>query len=263
MRVIRVMALLCMVVAVAGCASYFKRKECEAKNWYQYGYDLAMKGVRISNDDFVQDCRKAEAEFSEAQLDNGFKAGMSNYCKPEVVFQTGRNGEHINMDLCDPGQGKFLRARHAEGVKAFCSPKNGFPVGASGKVYNKICPAEMEKDFFPEYQRGRKKYLQAMVQESQGKASDLDRRVNDKDREMRNLQTQLALIPPPQQVVNRTITPAGMVEKKETQDPYHERRERIAHSLRSTESGLRDLQSQQQAVREELYKYQRELQTME
>lgn len=251
------------VVFLAGCASYFKRKECEAKNWYQYGYDLAMKGQRISSDNFVGECRKAEAEFSESELDRGFKAGMSNYCKPEVVLQTGRSGEQINLDLCDPGQARMLRARHTEGVRSFCDAKNGYNVGASGKVYNKICPGELEKAFLPEYNRGRKKYLTAMVSETQGKVSDLDRRVNDKDREMRNLQTQLALIPPPQTVVNRTVTPAGMVEKKETSDPYEQRRENVQQNLRRTESEVRELQSQQQTLRDELYKYSRELQTIE
>lgn len=247
----------------AGCASYFKRQECQAKNWYQYGFDLAMKGQRISNDNFVAECRKAEAEFSEADLDRGFKAGMSNYCKPEIVFQTGKNGENLNLDLCDPGQGRFLKSRHTDGVKAFCDPKNAFQVGASGRTYNKICPADLEKNFLPEYSRGRKKYLTAMVQETQGKVSDLDRRVNERDREARNLQTQLALIPPPQTVINRTVTPAGMVEKKETSDPYQERRDRVTSDLRRSENDVHELQTQQQALREELYKYSRELQTME
>ncbi|MBX3018815.1 MAG: DUF2799 domain-containing protein [Bdellovibrionaceae bacterium] len=252
-----------LTLLLAGCASYFKRKECEAKNWYQYGYDLAMKGQRINNDNFVGECRKAEAEFSEADLDRGFKAGMSNYCKPEVVTQTGRSGEHINLDLCDPGQARMLRARHTEGVRLFCDPKNGYNVGTTGRVYNKICPAELEKAFLPEFNRGRKKYLSAMVAETQGKVADLDRRVNDKDREMRNFQTQLALIPPPQTVVNRTVTPAGMVEKKETSDPYEQRRENVQQNLRRTESEVRELQSQQQTLRDELYKYSRELQTIE
>lgn len=261
--IISLTAAALAALLLAGCASYFKRKECEAKNWYQYGYDLAMKGQRVSNDNFVAECRKAEAEFSEAELDRGFKAGMSNYCKPEVVLQTGRAGEPINLDLCDPGQARVLRARHADGVRAFCDAKNGYNVGASGRAYNKICPAELEKGFLPEYNRGRKKYLGAMVQETQGKVADLDRRVNEKDREMRNLQTQLALIPPPQTVVNRTVTPAGMVEKKETSDPYEQRRESVTQNLRRAEGEVRELQSQQQALRDELYKYSRELQTIE
>jgi len=251
------------LVGLAGCASYFKRKECEAKNWYQYGFDLAMKGQRISNDTFVMECRKAEAKFSESELDKGFKAGMSNYCKPDVVFQTGRSGENLNLDLCDPGQAKFLRARHGEGIKAFCQPKSAYEVGASGRVYNKICPADLEKTFMPEYQRGRKKYLSAMVQETQGKVTDLDRRMNEKDRELRTLQMQMAMIPPPQQIINRTVTPTGVVEKKETSDPYLEKRERVTQDLRRTESDVRELQSQQQSLREEMYKYSRELQTME
>lgn len=250
-------------VNLMGCSSYFKRKECEAKNWYQYGFDLAMKGQRINNDDFVMECRKAEAEIQESQLDTGFKAGMSNYCKSEVVFQTGRSGEFLNLDLCDPGQSRSLRARHAEGVKGFCDARNAYQVGASGKVYNKICPPELEKAFVPEYQRGRKRYLQAMISETQGKTNDLERRTRESERETRNLQMQLAMIPPPQQVINRTVTPQGLTETTSTNDPYQDKRRRITDNIRLSENQSRELQTQRTSLQDELYEYQRELQTLE
>lgn len=260
---IRLIVLMIPFTTLNGCMSYFIRKDCEAKNWYQHGFELAMKGQRISNDDYTQQCRKAEAEISEAQLDQGFKAGMSNYCKPDVVFQTGKNGENLNLDLCDPGQTKFLKARHTEGIRAYCDPQNGYAVGAAGKAYSKVCPDDLEKKFMPEFNRGRKKYLQAMVNETQNKVSDLDRRANDKEREVRNLQVQLAMVPPPQQIINRTVTPNGVVEHKETSDPYQDRRTSISNSVHLQETQLRSLQQQQQTLKDSLYQYQRELQTLE
>lgn len=251
------------LAGLTGCASYFKRKQCEALNIYQYGYDLAMKGQRISNDTLIMECRKAEAEISETDLDNGFKAGMSNYCKPESVFQTGKSGERLNLDLCDPGQSRLLRARHAEGVKAFCTPTSGYEVGASGRTYNKICPDDLEAKFLPEYQRGRKKYLAAMVSETQGKVADLNRRVSERERERMIAQAQLMATPAPRKVIQRTTTPAGIVEEEKISDPYAANREQFQGNLNRAEASLRELQSQQKSLQDELYKYQRELQTLD
>ena len=72
---------------LTSCANFFIRQECEKINWYQYGQDIAMRGDRVSNDDMVNKCRKAEAEMSESKLDQGFKAGMSRYCQPEPLFK--------------------------------------------------------------------------------------------------------------------------------------------------------------------------------
>ena len=60
------------VLFFSSCANYFMRQQCEKYNWYQLGYDAAMRGERISNDEKVNACRKAEAEISESQLDVGF-----------------------------------------------------------------------------------------------------------------------------------------------------------------------------------------------
>lgn len=260
----KAVGLLVLAFGLTGCANYFMRKSCESINWYQHGFDLAMKGQRISNDDKVLACRKAEADVKEGQLDQGFKAGMSQYCRPEIVHQTGKNGENFNLDLCDPGQGRILLAKHREGVKEFCAQDNGFQVGASGKVYNKICPPEMEKAFLKEYNRGRKKYLQAMVSESMAKSHDLDRQASEKDQQVRNLQYQMSLIPSPSTIVHRNTSPSGYVtQSSSTEDPHAEKRRNIEWELSRRNNEAQDLRNKQKEVREDLYKYQRELTTLE
>ena len=94
-----------------GCTSYFVRKECEKMNWYQTGFDIALRGDRISNDDKVSQCRKVEAEISESQLDTGFKAGMNRYCMPDTVYQTGKSGELFNTEFCDTSNISLLHGR--------------------------------------------------------------------------------------------------------------------------------------------------------
>ena len=48
-----VFALVISTLLLSSCASYFVRKDCEKKNWYQVGYDAALRGDRISNDETV------------------------------------------------------------------------------------------------------------------------------------------------------------------------------------------------------------------
>lgn len=256
--------LLIVALDLMGCSNYFLRKSCESVNWYQHGFDLAMKGVRVSNDDKVVQCRKAEAEMSESQLDQGFKAGMAQYCRPDIVFQTGKKGENLNLDLCDPGPARILSAKHKDGVKEFCEADNGFSVGSSGKIYSKICPPEMEKAFLKEYNRGRKKYLQAMISETMSKSQDLDRSVIDKEQQVRNTQYQISLIPGPTKIVQRTTSPTGFTtEQTAVDDAFADRRRNLEWELGRQKQEADTLRTQQKQAREKIYEYQRELTTLD
>lgn len=259
-----VLLMLGLCGGLIGCANYFLRKSCNAINWYQHGYDLAMKGQRPSNDDTLNNCRKAEAEIGEAKLDQGFKAGMAQYCRPEIVFQTGKKGENFNLDLCDPGQGRVLLAEHRKGVKEFCQADNGFGVGSSGRVYNKICPPEMEKAFLKEFNRGRKKYLQTMVTENMSRTQDLDRDISSKDQELRNLQYRLSVTPGPTKVVHSNTNAQGYTSTStSTDDRYADQRRDIESSISNTNYQIRSLREKQEEIRAKTYEYQRELSTLD
>ncbi len=195
---------------LTSCASYFVRQECEKINWYQYGQDIAMRGDRISNDDMVNKCRKAEAEMSESKLDQGFKAGMYKYCQPDTAFQTGKSGELLNMDLCDPGQLGSLKKRHSDGLYAYC--KDGLGAGLSGKKYKNVCSADLEKTFMVPYRQGRKKYLSALVQNNDSKLRDLNADIDRLNYEKRISDGRASVLP---------FVKAGDA------DPYAEERRRL------------------------------------
>ena len=42
------------------------------------------------------------------------------------------------------------------GLTQYCSPSNGFELGAAGKPYESVCPALLERVFLSEYQKGQK-----------------------------------------------------------------------------------------------------------
>lgn len=153
--------LLSFFLSLTSCSSFFIRQQCDKINWYQQGYDIALRGERLSSDDMVNKCRKAEADMSESQLDLGFKEGMSRYCQPDGAFKTGRNGDSFNIDFCDSGSLPRLTQKYQEGLKQYC--QNGEEIGSSGRVYKNTCPAELEKIFLPPYKKARVKYLKALV----------------------------------------------------------------------------------------------------
>jgi hypothetical protein len=252
-------ALILMAISFVGCASYFKKKTCESTNWYTYGQDLAMKGMRPGDDTFVQECKKVGADIAESQLDVGFKSGMTSYCKPETAFQKGKSAESFNPDLCDPSKEKSLMKSHADGVIAYCQKDNGYSVGSSGKVYGGICPPNLEKEFKKEYSRGRKKYLEQAIISQQQTIEDLNSKITNKSVELSMASVRLGSLRQPRQVQrlvgNQVVT--------ETEDPDLSLRNSYRYDVDRLQQELHQLQDQQSTARTQANQYRQELGTIE
>ncbi len=89
---------------------------------------------------------------------------MERYCSPTAAYMTGKGGDLFSRDLSEGPQPNVLIAEHKKGVKDYCAKTNGYTAGSSGKKYLNICPKDLEPAFLPEYRRGRKKYVQAMIE---------------------------------------------------------------------------------------------------
>lgn len=238
--------ILCSFLLMTSCASYFLKKQCEDINWYQHGQEIAMRGDRPSNDDMVMKCRKVEAEMSESKLDQGFKSGMARYCQPDTAFQTGKSGETLNLDLCDPGQLGSLKKRHAEGIYAYC--KDGMGAGLSGKKYKNVCSADLEKTFMPPYRQGRKKYLSALVQNNETKLRDLNADIDRLNYEKRISDGRLSVLP---------YVKAG------DQDPYADERRRLNDRTWQLNSEISTKSSNKAKLDKENDDYKRELASLD
>ena len=176
--------LFFLIINLISCSSYFKRKDCEATNWFDYGQKVALEGRRLTGDQFISECYHAEADVAESDLDRGFKSGLEKYCQPETAFQIGKNGNFFSTEMCT-GQGLgTLLAKHRAGVNEYCVRSNGYAAGTKGRAYNKICPAGLETTFLPEFNRGRKRYLGAVIAENQ-------KEINKNERELTRLQSEL------------------------------------------------------------------------
>lgn len=141
----------------------FTRSRCEKVNWFERGQSLALKGQYPASDSQLKECRKVKADIDEDQLDLGFKRGRELYCHPERAFITGKEGQPFATDICDQSRVGALLKKHAEGVRAFCTPASGKQLGASGETYNSICPSDLEAPFKVAYSKARKGYLQGQL----------------------------------------------------------------------------------------------------
>jgi uncharacterized protein DUF2799 len=163
-----------VALSLAACASYFKRKECESTNWFEHGKEVAMRGKWLNSDNLVHECRKVEAEISESQLDQGFKAGAQTYCTPENTYKIGKTGDLYQKEFCDGPQNTPLMSAYKKGINDYCAKSNGQNAGASGKKYQNVCPKDLEPAFLVEYRKGRKKYVQAMIDNRQNEVREID-----------------------------------------------------------------------------------------
>lgn len=260
---ILIAGLLGLSLLTTSCTSLIK-KSCESKNWYQHGYDLAMSGKRPAGDMMVEQCKKVEV-ISESELDRGFKAGMWDYCKPEIVRTKGKEGEFFNFDFCDPGQLGMLKQTHTSGVKEYCATTNGFAAGAKGKPYNNICPKNYETPFLKEFNKGRKSFLNARVKENKSRIEDLDKRSADLAQQKTQTQIQMSYLPPPQIIRERTLNPATNMweERSRTEDPNASKRYELENKIRTYDQQMTEQKTESDKLKGETYQLEREVATLE
>lgn len=233
------------VFLFSSCTNFFIRQQCDKLNWYQLGYDAALRGERISNDPQVSQCRKAEAEISESQLDVGFKAGMARYCQPETAFQTGKQGDTLNSDFCEQNILGLLKRKFNEGNVAYCS--DGQTAGQSGKKYKNVCTAELEKKFMPDYKIGRKKYLTNLLTLAESKKREASVEISRLSTMKSSIDRRLSFIP--------YVKPGD-------NDPYAGDRSSLNSQASSLGSQLSDLNYKQNTYNQQITEYQTELATL-
>lgn len=238
-----------------GCSSYFKRQDCEATNWFEYGQKVALSGRRLSGDQFVAECHKVEAEIREVDLDRGFKEGMDRYCDASQVYNLGRSGEFFSSEMCDGSNLRQLQERHKNGVVEYCKKSNGYTAGATGKEYNKICPKDLETAFIPEFNRGRKKYLAVVVLQIEGQVNNLDREILSLENQRNYAHVEEArLRAATSVVVERTVDPStGALREQFVQRQTEEQKsaaDDASWKIRNLESQISSKRQEQIKLRE-------------
>lgn len=89
-------ALVLLALLVSACAT-LDRGECEAGQWRQIGYH---DGARGYGDEFLglhqKACAKHGVAVAESGYNNGYLAGLADFCQPQTAYRLGRNEEIYN-----------------------------------------------------------------------------------------------------------------------------------------------------------------------
>ncbi|NCN26579.1 DUF2799 domain-containing protein [bacterium] len=245
-----------------------KRKECEKTNWFEFGHQAALKGIRPPAEPFYQECKKVEADIQGGELDKGFKTGMAKYCTPQQAIITGKEGMLFNDELCDARDVSSLKIKHAAGLKDYCSEKGGQRAGLSGKLYTKVCNDKDEELFFKGFNPARKKYLIAEIAAKERTAADVSRRLSQKQnrynqvsRQSSRLQSRLYK----KQLVTKTDTSSGVSHSEfvDVENPQVRSQLNMLNSESNTLSDeIRRLEAEEEALSESIQKLSIEMQTL-
>lgn len=240
---------------LTSCASYVVRANCEKMNWFAYGKSVALQGKRISGDETIRKCAEVEAQIDEVGIDRGFKAGVERYCQPDTAYQVGRSGEYFSIEMCDGERPRFLGAKHAEGVRLFCQPANAFAYGATGKGYNRICPRALEASFLPQYNRGRRSFINATIANNEDEIDQINAEIYRLQSEKMRAYGQISTLGPLKTVSYETVVDpyTGLTRLVPVEIDNHaalSQKESYERELRRNDSEITDALEKQKRLRE-------------
>lgn len=137
-RKITLATLTAALLLLAGCAT-MNEEECRSADWYSVGFEDGAHGRAIN---YIGNHREACAEY-----------GIS------------------------PQADRYLDGWN-EGIRRYCTPRNGYQAGMRGASRSAQCPADLARDFDIAYQYGHRIHL-------------LNRELSAVDQDMRTAQSEL------------------------------------------------------------------------
>ncbi|GGD18750.1 hypothetical protein GCM10011342_29320 [Aquisalinus flavus] len=77
---------------------------------------------------------------------------------------------------------------YEDGLRTYCTPRNGFEVGSRGSSYNNVCPVELEPEFLAGYNEGRELYrLESNLRSAESALNSLYAQIDDKEDDIEDL----------------------------------------------------------------------------
>lgn len=99
--------LITPLFLLSGCAA-MDIEECKTANWFNTGEKDGMNGNRSNLDEYYSACQKANITPNQDLYNQGYKKGISYYCKPESIFNRALNGNG-NYEVCPIEKHSLLR----------------------------------------------------------------------------------------------------------------------------------------------------------
>lgn len=109
---------LVFVLLSGGCAT-MNKSECQTADWVMIGMGDGARGYQES---YIDNHRRACAKFG------------------------------VTPDL------NLYRDGYSQGIRRFCTARNGFSIGRSGRQYNGACPSDLQQEFWQAHALGQEIY---------------------------------------------------------------------------------------------------------
>jgi cell division protein FtsL len=200
----RLTIIASVLVALGGCATMSK-EECLVSDWQAVGFEDGARGYTA---DRIGQYRKDCADYGVA-----------------------------------PDLAAYRRGRD-EGLQHFCTPQNGFNLGASGAAYGGVCPGPLAAEFSAAYAEGRRLHdLRNRVSNANYRIASLERQVTDLESQIdANEQTIIA------SETNNLERARLLLETKDLVDKRRSLRDEIHDLERDRETYQKELDDYREAV---------------
>lgn len=254
----KILKIIVIGLFLTGCSSWELKNRCEKTNWFEYGQGVAFNGQYLEEDAFVKDCKGVD-RVSARQVDLGFKLGREKMCNYDELFNRGRTGVPVFFKFCDGLDPAKMNSHYSKGLKLFCTSENGQPYGRSGKVYQNVCPAPLEKNFLPPYYLGRKEYLKQYIVDLNAKIVAQAERESSLIQSESTLSREISYLPSPQ--VCKIISVYNEAIKKDESKTVCSEADYIRRQRDRLYSDISNVRSSLYEVRRDLNQYTQDLNT--
>jgi len=170
-------SIIAIASSLSACMPHLNQQQCQNMNWYQIGFN---DGSQAKNQrDLtrdIQDCAKFNIKVKTKQYTKGWRAGTRQYCQPSTAFQLGANGKNYNHICPADLSGPFNRAWH-RGLRRYCVPTTGYELGHSGHPMPGFCSGDQIVAFRNAYQRGFSLFMQ--TRDAQSQVNNTSRQIAD------------------------------------------------------------------------------------
>jgi len=143
-----------LFLALSGCATMSK-SECESADWQAVGYQDGSRGIHYSR---IAKHRESCGKYQIVPDDNaymlGWDEGIRRYCTADTGYRLGAAGKAY-PNICPADVEAGFADGWQQGIHSFCTPDNALRLGLSGHSYNGACPPDVAGMFQDYYRLGR------------------------------------------------------------------------------------------------------------
>jgi len=157
MKLFQLSTLLLATTLLVGCASTTGHHKCRNINWRHLGYQDGSHGKN------KRDLQKDFADcgpnlvINKRTYDQGWQQGVRLYCTPRNGLSLGMRGKVYNT-ICPDNQIHAFDSAWKDGLRSYCIRSNGYTRGLEGKSFPGFCAPDLNVAFKNAYNRGHRIY---------------------------------------------------------------------------------------------------------